>query len=380
MKMENRVEKSILEPESEIREADGKWNANARIGCEQKSDGVGAVCRERREGTAEAGKYEIGGVSFDSPYFMAPLAGITDAPFRRLCRRFGAGAVYSEMISAKGLYYNDKATEKLLTIYDDELPVVYQIFGSDPETMAYAADALSSRKNCMIDINMGCPVPKVVKGGDGSALLRDPERISAVVSAVVRAAKKPVTVKIRTGWDEQSVNAVENARRIEASGAAAICVHGRTRAQFYSGTADRSVIRQVKQAVNIPVIGNGDIFDVESCESMFEETGCDLVMVARGALGNPWIFRSLSEGKDYRPSPQEKVDVIKQHFADMLIEKGEYVGVRAMRKHISWYLKGMRGAASMRRMINEMESEEEIFEALDRLLAISEKTNIPVER
>lgn len=314
------------------------------------------------------GKYEIGGIIFDNPYFMAPLAGITDAPFRRLCRRFGAGAVYSEMISAKGLYYNDKVTEKLLTIYEDELPVVYQIFGSDPETMAYAADALSSRKNCMIDINMGCPVPKVVKGGDGSALLREPEKISAIVSAVVKAAKKPVTVKIRTGWNDQTVNAVENARRIEAAGASAICVHGRTREQFYSGTADRSVIRQVKEAVSIPVIGNGDIFDVKSCESMFEETGCDLVMIARGALGNPWIFRSLCEGVDYEPSRREKIDVIKAHFADVIEEKGEYVGVRTMRKHVGWYLKGMRGAASMRRMINEMESAEEIFEALDRLL------------
>lgn len=314
------------------------------------------------------GKYEIGGIIFDNPYFMAPLAGITDAPFRRLCRRFGAGAVYSEMISAKGLYYNDKVTEKLLTIYEDELPVVYQIFGSDPETMAYAADALSSRKNCMIDINMGCPVPKVVKGGDGSALLREPEKISAIVSAVVKAAKKPVTVKIRTGWNDQTVNAVENARRIEAAGASAICVHGRTREQFYSGTADRSVIRQVKEAVSIPVIGNGDIFDVKSCESMFEETGCDLVMIARGALGNPWIFRSLCEGVDYEPSPREKIDVIKAHFADVIEEKGEYVGVRTMRKHVGWYLKGMRGAASMRRMINEMESAEEIFEALERLL------------
>lgn len=242
-------------------------------------------------------KYEIGGIFFDTPYFMAPLAGITDSPFRRLCRKFGAGAVYSEMISAKGMYYNDKITEKLLTIREEEMPVVYQIFGSDPETMAYAADALSSRRNCMIDINMGCPVPKIVKGGDGSALLKDPEKVSKIVSATVRAAKKPVTVKIRAGWNEKNINAVEISRRIEAAGASAVCVHGRTREQFYSGTADRDVIRQVKAAVKIPVIGNGDIFDVESCRSMFEETGCDLVMVARGALGNPWIFKSLCEGK-----------------------------------------------------------------------------------
>ena len=309
----------------------------------------------------------IGGIQFENRYFLAPLAGITDAPFRRICRSFGAGAVYSEMISAKGLYYNDKVTEKLLRIYDDELPVVYQIFGSDPGAMAYAADALSDRKNCMIDINMGCPVPKVVKGGDGSALLKTPELISKVVEAVVLKAKKPVTVKIRTGWDADSINAVENAKRIEAAGASAICVHGRTRAQMYSGKADRSIIRAVKEAVSIPVIGNGDIFDCESCSSMFEETGCDAVMVARGALGNPWIFKSLNEGADYIPTTSEKLDIVRKHFGLMLEEKGEYIAVRLMRKHIGWYIKGMHGATSLRRSINELESADAIYEAIDRL-------------
>lgn len=313
------------------------------------------------------GPVKIGGVEFENPYFLAPLAGITDAPFRRICRSFGAGAVYSEMISAKGLYYNDKVTEKLLTLYDDELPVVYQIFGSDPSAMAYAADALSGRKNCMIDINMGCPVPKVVKGGDGSALLKEPELISKVVEAVVSKARKPVTVKIRTGWDDSLINAVENAKRIEAAGAAAICVHGRTRAQMYSGKADRNLIHAVKEAVSIPVIGNGDIFDVESCRSMFEETGCDAVMVARGALGNPWIFKSLNEGKDYVPDTAEKLDIVRRHFGLMIEEKGEYVAVRLMRKHIGWYIKGMHGATSLRRSINELERADDIYKAIDAL-------------
>ncbi len=309
----------------------------------------------------------------DTPYIMAPMAGITDGPFRRLCRRFGAGAVCSEMISAKGIFFNDKATEKLLTIYDDEIPVVYQIFGSDPAVMAYAADALSSRKNSIIDINLGCPVPKVVKSGDGAALLRDPKKLSDVVSAVVKAAKKPVTAKIRSGWDSSSVNAVENAKRIEAAGAAAVCVHGRTREQYYSGTADRNIIRRVKENVSIPVIGNGDVVDVASCRRMLEDTGCDMVMVGRGALGNPWIFRSLCEGRDYTPSAGEKIALIKEQFSDELAEKGEYTGVRVMRKHIGWYIKGMHGAAAIRKKINEMQQPEEIFEALDRLARESEE-------
>ncbi len=313
-------------------------------------------------------KWHIADISFDSPYLLAPLAGITDSPFRRICRRLGAGAVYSEMISAKGLMYNDKVTEKLLGCCEDEFPLVYQIFGSDPEAMSYAAEALSERPNSMIDINMGCPVPKVVKNGDGAALLRDLAKIESVVSAVVNASRKPVTVKIRIGWDENSINAVENARCIEAAGASAICVHGRTREQYYSGIANRDIIRQVKEAVRIPVIGNGDIFDVESAEDMFRSTRCDMVMIARGALGNPWIFKSLREGRAYIPTSDEKISLIKEHFDSEIEEKGEYAGVRVMRKHVGWYLKGMHGAAAMRRKINEMTSRDEIFDALDRLL------------
>ncbi len=311
---------------------------------------------------------EIGGVQFDNPFFLAPLAGVTDSPFRRICRQFGAGAVYTEMISAKGLYYNDKATERLLHMTEEEKPAAIQIFGSEPAVMAYAADVLADRENCMLDINMGCPVPKVVKNGDGSALMKDPWRVYDVVQAVVLKARKPVTVKIRAGWDAAHINAVEVAKAAEAAGAAAVCVHGRTREQMYSGKADRSVIRRVKEAVKIPVIGNGDIIDTSSAESMFEETGCDMIMIARGALGNPWLFRSLTEGRDYIPGPEERVEIIKRHFTYLLEEKGEYIGVRSMRKHMGWYVKGIRGAVQIRRRINEIESAEEIYRELDQLL------------
>lgn len=327
---------------------------------------------------------KIGNLTFDSPYFLAPLAGITDAPFRRICRKFGAGAVYSEMISAKGLWYGDKSTEKLLKIYDDEMPAAYQIFGSEPEIMGEAAAMLKDRRNSFIDINMGCPVPKVVKNGDGSALLRNPDLLTKVVEAVVKNAGKPVTVKIRTGWDDNNINAVETAKRIEAAGAAAICVHGRTRMQFYNGKADRDIIRQVVEAVDIPVLGNGDVFDAESARDMFERTGCAGIMIARGALGNPWIFRDLCEDRRVAApgnevsekeliiavnevSASERIAVLKEHYAAVIEEFGEYAGVRIMRKHIGWYIKGMRGAAALRRQINEMDSVEEVGAALDSL-------------
>lgn len=333
----------------------------------------------------------IGNLTFDSPYFLAPLAGITDAPFRRICRRYGAGAVYSEMISAKGLWYGDKSTEKLLKIYEDEMPVAYQIFGSEPEIMGEAAAMLRDRNNSFIDINMGCPVPKVVKNGDGSALLRNPPLVSKVVEAVVKNAGKPVTVKIRTGWDDNSINAVETSKRIEAAGAAAICVHGRTRMQFYNGTADRDIIRQVVEAVRIPVLGNGDVFDLESARDMFDRTGCVGIMIGRAALGNPWIFQSLCEDRSAAApgnerdaaggvvrsgggktqavivSASERIAVLKEHYEAAVEEFGEYAGVRIMRKHVGWYIKGMRGAAALRKRINEMNDAEEVGAALDRL-------------
>lgn len=236
----------------------------------------------------------IGNVRLANPFLLAPLAGVTDAPFRRICGEMGAGLVYSEMVSAKGLWYKDKNTDRLLEILDGEAPVAYQIFGHEPEIMAEAVHMLNERNHVLLDINMGCPVPKIVRNGEGSALMRDPDLAQRVVEAAVSASTKPVTVKIRAGWNDAEKNAVEVARAIEAGGASAVAVHGRTREQFYSGNADWNIIAAVKDAVRIPVIGNGDVTDVTAAYRMMQETGCDFVMIGRGALGNPWIFESLA--------------------------------------------------------------------------------------
>ena len=312
---------------------------------------------------------KIGNIELDSPFLLAPLAGITDGPFRRICREMGAGLVYSEMVSAKGLWYKDKNTGRLLEILDGEEPVAYQIFGHEPEIMAFAADALRDRANVILDINMGCPVPKVVKNGEGSALMKNPDLVFALVEATVKKAGKPVTVKIRAGWDEHSVNAAEVAGAAAAAGAAAVAVHGRTREQFYSGRADWSVIAAVKKAVDIPVIGNGDVTDGASALSMMEETGCDFVMIGRGALGNPWIFRELNaawKGKELPPPPgiEDKKLMMLRHFNDVLDLKGEYAAVREMRKHVGWYLKGLPGSAAFRGKVNQITSAEKLREAI----------------
>lgn len=299
----------------------------------------------------------IGNVKLDNPFILAPLAGITDAPMRRVCGQMGASLTYSEMVSAKGLYYGDKKTEKLLFVYPDEKPIAYQLFGREPEIMAFAAEKLDDRVNAIFDINMGCPVPKVVKNGEGSALLKEPDLVEKLVYAAVTNTKKPVTAKIRIGFGNDEINAVEVAKAVEAGGASAVAVHGRTREQYYTGKANWNVIADVKKSVSIPVIGNGDVVDFKSAAALIERTGCDFVMVGRGALGNPWIFRDLAagwSGKEIGPAPtiEEKKEMMLRQLGDIVELKGEYVAVREMRKIAGWYLKGVPGSAGFRGMIN----------------------------
>lgn len=318
---------------------------------------------------------QIGSFKPKNPFFMAPLAGVTDAPTRLLYSEMGAGLVYSEMVSAKGMHYGDKKSARLLDIlhHDDSkiLPrdVAFQIFGSDPEIMAEAAEKLDEKENDLIDVNMGCPVPKVFKNGDGSALLRNPVLCEKIISSMKSRTEKPVTAKIRIGVDSSSINCVEVAKALEAGGADAICVHGRTREAYYSGSVDYGKIAEVKEVVRIPVIGNGDIFDVDSCIRMFEETGVDFVMVARGALGNPWIFRELNawwtgEKLPARPTREELKEMMHYHTELLLEYKGEKRATNEMKKHLSWYTKGLVGSNEFRRKINNVNSIKGIMEAI----------------
>lgn len=315
----------------------------------------------------------IGNVSLKNNIILAPMAGVSDLPFRLLCQKEGAGMTCMEMISAKAVLYNNKNTESLLAIHPDEECVSLQLFGSDPAIMAEIAKRIEERPFKILDINMGCPVPKIVNNHEGSALMKNPELVYDIVRAISEAISKPVTVKIRKGFDEDHVNAVEVAKAAEAGGAGAVAVHGRTREQYYSGAADWSIIKAVKEAVNIPVIGNGDIKCGADAKRMLEETGCDGVMVGRAAEGNPFIFREITafmEGREYTaPTLKEIKETVLLH-ADMQLEyKGEFIGIREMRKHLSWYLKGFEGASALRKRINEMETFEELKEIINNIYA-----------
>ncbi|MBE5884664.1 MAG: tRNA dihydrouridine synthase DusB [Lachnospiraceae bacterium] len=315
---------------------------------------------------------QIGNVTLDNNVILAPMAGVSDLPFRLLCREMGAGLVCMEMVSAKAIYYNNKNTDSLMEIHPEELPVSLQLFGSDPKIISEMAKRIEERPFAILDINMGCPVPKVVNNGEGSALLKQPKLVEEILTSLVKAVDKPVTVKIRKGFDESNVNAVEIAKIAENCGVAAIAVHGRTREQYYSGRADWDIIAQVKEAVTIPVIGNGDVDSPKSAREMLQQTGCDGVMIGRAAQGNPWIFRDVVSFLENGTIPEpptnaEKKEIILRHAELQLQYKGEYTGVREMRKHLSWYTVGMPHSARFRQTINSMESMEELIQGVETI-------------
>jgi len=312
---------------------------------------------------------KIGAVELDNNLFLAPMAGITNTAFRLLCKQQGCGLVYSEMVSAKGLYYQNKKTKRMLLIEPEESPVAVQIFGSDPGLMAEIALRLCCEGAEIIDINMGCPTPKIVKNGEGAALMLKPTLVGKIINKVSSSIDTPLTVKIRKGWDENCVNAVEIACIAQENGAAAIAVHGRTREEFYSGKADWDIIRQIKEKLDIPVIGNGDVFSPQDAVEMFDRTGCDAVMIGRGARGNPWIFSeilSYMESGELPPSPGilEKINMIKKHIELLTRYKGEKIAVKEMRKHIGWYVKGFRNVNCLRGEVNKAESTDELLSIL----------------
>lgn len=312
---------------------------------------------------------QIGNVSLSNPVILAPMAGVTDLPFRLLCKEHGAGLLCMEMVSAKAIYYNNKNTRQLMEIHPEETPVSLQLFGSDPDIISEMAKRIEERPFAILDINMGCPVPKVVNNGEGSALMKNPALVREILSKLVKATVKPVTVKIRKGFDDAHVNAVEIARIAEDCGVAAVAVHGRTREQYYSGKADWDIIAQVKDAVSIPVIGNGDVTDCESAAEMFKQTGCDGIMIGRAARGNPFLFEQvvsyLATGEiPASPTAEHICETILRHCDLQMKYKGEYTAVREMRKHIAWYTAGIPHSAKLRQMVNEIENMDEMREQI----------------
>ena len=313
-------------------------------------------------------KLKIGNVELENNLILAPMAGVTNQPFRIICKQFGAGMVCTEMASSKAIFHNDQKTKRLLNTEGEKRPISFQIFGSDEETMGYASKYISKLAD-IVDINMGCPAPKVVKNGDGSKLLLDLEKAEKIIKAVVQNSDKPVTLKIRKGWDKNNIVAVEIAKIAEQNGISAITVHGRTRSEFYTGKADWDIIKQVKAAVSIPVIGNGDVIDEESALEMFKETNVDGIMIGRGAFGNPWIFREiihyLETGEKLpKPTNEEKLEVIKKHIELAVKEKGE-IAVKELRKHIAWYTKNLKNSSEFRNKINTIEQEDELINYID---------------